>query len=134
MALKDCGCDVRRPWGSDYREAHSKNVRMPVSGILDASTWEQAPTGFLLRLPPDSGQLEKEALERYLGGFAETARILEDAQARAAAAGLDPESPEARSLAWSVCAAIAHLPVGTPAAARKLQVRCRAASTLDAYL
>lgn len=133
-ALKDCGAEVRRPWGSDYMEAKSRNVRMPVSGILDVCVLEQAPTGFLIRLPPDAAKLEKQAMERYLGGLAETARILEDAQARAAAAGLDPDSHEARSLAWSVCAAISHLPVGTPAAARKLQVRCRAASSLDAYL
>ena len=50
------------------------------------------------------------------------------------AAGLDPEGHEARSLAWSMMAAIAHLPIGTPAAAVKLQVRCRSGSTLDAYL
>ena len=133
-ALKDCGAEVRKPWGSEIKEARTKNVRIPVSGILDACTIEETAAGFSIALPSDAGKLERNALERYLGSLAETARILEEAQTRTAAAGLDPEGHEARALAWSVAAAIAHLPIGTPAAAARLQVRCRAGSTLDAYL
>lgn len=132
-ALKDCGAEVRRPWGSDRKEAKTRNVRLPVSGILEACRIEETPAGFTFVLADDAGKLERNALERYLGSLADVARILEEAQARAAAAGLDPDSHEARSLAWSVAAAIAHLPIGTPAAAAKLQAKCRP-GTLEAYL